>query len=701
MSPLIRFVLLILAVISLLGCRAGSAEESYVSETFPSEPNTATDDAPLLRVGGDHKYPPFEFINDRGLPDGFNIELLRRLSEIMNLHLSIELTTWTEARRRLREGEVDMLAGMYRTPQRDALHDFTVPHFIASYGLFVRDGSPVRQIDDLDEATILVHQGDLGHDFVLQQNLGGSMVAVPEWPEVLRALSDGRGDAAVFGMAQGMKELRERGYRNVHMLETPLFERPYAMAVAEGDSELLAKLNEGLSILKSTGEFDKIYQRWFGVLEPTPWWSRRGARITFIALGSLLFIVALGGIWVLALRREVRKKTTQLETALEDSESSKRELEFANQTKLRFLANVSHELRTPLHGVMGMTELLSKTELDVAQRSLLQKVDDASRQLFRVLSDLLDFSRSVSGRLSIEPETFKLQELPRWLEPTLRNLAEAEGLAFEFSARLPEAEVNGDRQRIGQVLTNLATNAVKFTREGTVSLELLHENEELRITVSDTGPGIAKEDKNKIFDPFVQSGSARSHPAGGLGLGLSIVKSLVDEMEGSIEIDSEENHGATFLVSLPLPLATSDAPAKEETNSTRMLPVSDLSVLIAEDEAINRLYLATFLSSSGAKVTQTKNGEDALAAASSGQYDVILMDISMPKMDGIEAARRIRAWEQETGAAQTPIVALTAHAHAEQVQECYDAGMTAYLSKPYREYEVFTVLERVLTEPTG
>ncbi|MFP4302990.1 MAG: transporter substrate-binding domain-containing protein [Spirochaetaceae bacterium] len=693
----IRFALLILAALPILGCSDAGRGERYFSETSPSQSAGDDSDAQLLRVGGDHQYPPFEFLNDSGAPDGFNIEILRRLAEIMDLHISIELTAWTEARRRLEAGEIDMLSGMYRTPERDALHDFTVPHFIASYGLFVRDGSPVRGSEDLADATILVHQGDLGHDYAMEHRLGRSVVAVPEWPDVLEALSEGHGDVAIYGMAQGMKELRERGYRNIRMLETPLFERPYAMAVPEGERQLLAKLNEGLSILKSSGEFDEIYQRWFGVLEPRPWWSRRGARMTFIALGALFLMVALAGVWVFALRREVRRKTSQLTTALKESESSKRELEAANQTKLRFLANVSHELRTPLHGVMGMTELLSKTELDNEQRSWLQRVDDASRQLFRVLSDLLDVSRSAAGQLSIEPKDFPLHELPRWLEPTLRDLAETEGLVFDFSTELPEVTVHGDRERIVQILTNLGTNAVKFTEEGTVSLELRYEGEQLAVKVSDSGGGIGEEDITRIFDPFIQTGEGKGHPAGGLGLGLSIVRSLTEEMGGTVEVDSELNRGTTFLVRLPLPQSVSEAQSNKTARPERAPRVSELSVLIAEDEAINRLCLASFLSSSGAKVTQAKNGEEAVRVARTTPCDLILMDVSMPKMDGVEASRRIRVWEKETGASETPIIALTAHAHAKQVQECYDAGMTAYLSKPYRERELYTVIEKVLT----
>lgn len=699
----IRLLVLLLTLVAFFGCTQIGGNDRYFSETFPSQSVVADTDAPLVRVGGDHSYPPFEFVNNRGVPDGFNIEILRRVAEIMHLHLSIELTPWAEARRRLQDGEVDMLAGMYRTPTRDALHDFTVPHFIASYGLFVRDGSRVQGAEELNDATIIVHRGDLGHEFVLQQGLGGSVLALPEWPDVIQALSLGKGDAAVFGMAQGMREIRNRGYRNVHMIETPLFQRPYAMAVSEGNSELLAQLNEGLSILKATGEFDEIYRRWFGVLVAQPWWSTRGARIAFVVLGALLLAVAVTGVWLLLLRNEVRRKTAQLTAALKESESSKRELELGNQTKIRFLANVSHELRTPLHGVMGMTDLLSKTDLDGAQRSLLNNVEDASQQLHRVLSDLLDLSRSVAGRLSIERATFNLNDLTRWLEPTLRHLAEGEGLSFEFSAELPEMMMHGDRERIGQILINLATNAVKFTDEGTVSVALRYEDEKLLIRVSDTGPGIPKEEQETIFDPFMQSERGRAHRAGGLGLGLSIVRSIVDQMQGTIEIESERDRGTTFFVRLPLKRAEPASPlpgradkesrAEYEESGAHPIPVA---VLVAEDEAINRLYLTAFLSRSGATITAASNGQEAVEAATSGEFDLILMDISMPKMDGLEATRRIRAWEKKNESTPTPIVALTAHAHAEQVELCYSAGMTAYLSKPYREQAVLKVIEELL-----
>jgi ABC-type amino acid transport substrate-binding protein len=365
-------------------CHVHDPDDRFFSVTIPMQdiaPEDSTNGDRARRslvAGGDHQYPPFEFLDDQGQPDGFNIAVLERIAAIMDLDITIELSVWSEARRRLEEGEVDMLGGMYRTAAREQLHDFSIPLFIASYGLFVPDGSPIRGAGDLYDAVIIVHEGDLAHDYVLEEGIGAEVLAVPEWPDVLRALAEGRGDCAIFGMGQGMREIRRAEYRDIRMFETPLFRRAYSMAVAKGDAERLAILNEGLGVLKASGEFDRIYQEWFGILETRSWWYTSQARnlMMVVAVGILLTLVILG--WVVLLRRQVHRKTTQLSEALVESERIQHELERANETKTRFLANVSHELRTPLHGVMGMTDLLVKTELDADQSNLVSMIQGAS-----------------------------------------------------------------------------------------------------------------------------------------------------------------------------------------------------------------------------------------------------------------------------------------------------------------------------------
>ncbi|MFP4115034.1 MAG: transporter substrate-binding domain-containing protein [Spirochaetales bacterium] len=676
-------------VILLSSCEGATTRSAPYFETIPATPSPS-EPARSVLVGGDHLYPPFEFLDDDGDPAGFNIDLVRRIAEIMNLDITISLVPWSEARSRLAAGEIDMLAGMYRTEERDRLYDFTVPHFVATYAVFVPVSSDIDEPADLDDKAIVVHRGDLGHDFVVEQGLGRSVILVDDWPDVIEELASGRGDAAIFGMGQGMRELRRSQRRSIRMIESPILRRPYGMAVREGDAELLAILNEGLGILKATGEFDAIYQEWFGVLEEPLWWETPAAKTVAWLFGVGAILALLGAVWVVFLRREVRRKTKALQAALDESARAQDELRDANEAKSRFLANVSHELRTPLNGVMGMTDLLAETNLSDPQRRYLGMIERAAQQLYRVLSDLLDTTRKETEQLSVSPAPFDLEDVVQWIEPTLRASAEEKDLEFRLAYDGPPRTVYGDRERIAQIAINLAVNAIKFTETGSVSVTMRYANETLVLIVEDTGIGIPEHARERVFDPFVQG---RTDEIGGLGLGLSIVKALVPRLGGSMDVRSEPNRGTRFTVSLPLPLVAS--PETTDAEETRRASV-ELSVLVVEDEAINRLYLTRVLEHAGYRVVAVTNGAKALEAWKDDSFHVVLMDVSMPVMNGLDATRELRARETGDGRERTPVIALTAHAFPEDVERCREAGMDGYVAKPYNERALFAEIDRVV-----
>ncbi|TVR05093.1 MAG: response regulator [Spirochaetaceae bacterium] len=691
----VRLALLGVGLIGLLAACGVRSEPTIAVPTAAVEGVGYDSLLPHLLVGGDHAYPPFEFLNDHGEPDGFNIELVRRIAEIMDLSITIELTEWSEARRRLEHGEVGMLTGMYRTPTREQMHSFTVPHFVASYALFVPRSSTALQLDDVADGVIIVHKGDLAHDFVLENGIGREIVAVDNWNEVLIRLDAGGGDAALFGMGQGAREIQRLRLRNIRMIEAPILRRPYAMAVPRDDAQLLAVLNEGLNVLKSTGEFDAMYQRWFGLLEYAPWWRTRPGR-TVIGLATIGIGVSLAALlWVMLLRRRVARKTAELRHALEESEATQRELERASRTKSRFLANVSHELRTPLNGVMGMTDLLSRTSLDHDQRHLTEMIGGASGQLYRVLSDLLDVSHAEAGSLSIARSPFRLSSLIRWLEPTLRGIDRREGVSLGFAFDGPDATVHGDSERIAQIVINLVTNAIKFTERGSVDVAIRHRDDTLEIDVEDTGCGIEPGDLERVFEPFARVVRKGETVIGGLGLGLSIVRSLVGLLGGTVNVDSTPSLGSRFHVALPLPICAEEKPFSPEPSHGGS---DGLSVLVAEDEAINRLYLTQLLKNHACTVASASNGREAADAAITNRFDLILMDLSMPVLDGLGATRMIREWENEHGAPRQPIIALTAHAYPEHIEQCLGAGMDGYVAKPYTEASLTAEIKRVTSE---
>lgn len=701
-------VLAVAAVVLILALRAREPETPVFVPLSASQGLTDSLAAEEVLVRGDWGYPPFEYLNDAGEPDGFNVDILTRIGEIMGIDVRISLGPWDEVRGEIERGEIDALAGMYRTEERDERVDFSIPHFISSYGVFVPDDSDIRSTDDIGDRRILVQAQDLGHDYLVENDIGAEIVTVDEWESVLPALADDEADCAVMGMVQGMRLLRDEGFRNVRALSEPLLQRSYCIAVREGDRELLQLFNEGLNLLKTSGEYDEIYEEWFGIYE-----SRTSVNPTLVrALAAGILVLALVliaiALWTHSLRRQVHRQTASLWEAME-------QLEQANETKDRFLAGVSHELRTPLHGIMGMVELMEKTDLDSEQAELTGTMKTATGQLHRVLSDLIDISRIESGKLSLEASAFSLGDLTDWIAPTLSGAAQEKGLGLEISVDGDrDTTLVADKERIVQVILNLADNAIKNTDTGGVDVRIAHEaraagehevegeaagnDGAITVRVRDTGRGISPSDHRRIISAFTQLEDSTGALTPGLGLGLSIVKSITELMGGSIDVESVPEEGTTFAVRLPV--AGGGTPRQRErtvegAETAAVRGQTSGRVLIAEDEAINRLYLEHLLAAHGWETTAATDGEEALEQLAVGAFDLVFMDLSMPRVGGLEATRRHRERESGSGSARTPVIALTAHAYRENRQECIDAGMDGFVTKPFSENALWREIERV------
>ena len=360
--------------------------------------------------------------------------------------------------------------------------------------------------------------------------------------------------------------------------------------------------------------------------------------------------------------------------------------EAANRAKSEFLANMSHEIRTPLNGVVAMAEALAGRDLREQDRELVNIIRSSGVTLERLLSDILDVARIESGKVTIEPAPFDLEEASRDVSALWAPLAMGKGveLRLEYDPALPR-RVLGDAVRLRQVLTNLVSNALKFTQEGSVTLKVARtEGDRVRFTVLDTGIGFDAEFKSRIFHRFQQEDGSITRRFGGSGLGLAISDDLVRLMGGELDCDSPPGEGARFWFDLFLPTATDEAPneAVQAAPPPSMERAGAPRVLLADDHPANRKVVEVMLEPLGVELTTVEDGAQALAAFREGGFDLVLMDMQMPIMDGLTATTEMRAHERRIGAEPTPILMLTANAMSEHVEASHRAGADGHLTKP-------------------
>ncbi|HNP45788.1 MAG TPA: PAS domain S-box protein [Panacibacter sp.] len=415
------------------------------------------------------------------------------------------------------------------------------------------------------------------------------------------------------------------------------------------------------------------------------WWLISGAPI-FNETG-----VFTGSIGIHLDITEQKNLEQQLRVAKKDAEES-------SMAKEVFLANMSHEIRTPMNAIMGMSRQLKKTILDEKQRGQLNAITSASENLLVIINDILDFSKIESGKLTLERIGFRIREVIEHCGQVVEYKLREKGLRFESFIASSMADVFiGDPYRLNQVLLNLLSNAIKFTEKGNISisctLESQSENHQLvNIAVTDTGIGMTEEFMDSLFSKFSQEDESISRRFGGTGLGMSISKQLVEMMGGQIRVDSKKGFGTSIYISLRLRIGSADdLPAREDTLSDSSI-LKGSKLLLAEDNEMNRIVANTILEQYGAVVDNAFNGNEAINMLNAAKYDLVLMDVRMPEMDGLEATAFIR----QNISTSLPVIALTANALKQEQEKCLKAGMNDFLSKPFDEEDLVKMIAKWL-----
>ena len=368
-----------------------------------------------------------------------------------------------------------------------------------------------------------------------------------------------------------------------------------------------------------------------------------------------------------------------------DLQAAREEALKAANVKSEFLSNMSHEIRTPLNVIAGTADLIAENP-GAAEPKQFEVLKNSSRILLNTVNDILDYSRFEFGQVILAEDVFEIRHVIHEVADILRPSAAAKGLALEVQLQnLPERIV-GDRHRLEQLILNLVNNAVKFTDHGRISIEAESKSECLSISVRDTGIGIPSETLPRIFSRFEQGDAVLTKGRSGTGLGLAIVKQILTLMNGQIQVDSAPGKGSCFTIELPLRVAaetfSGSNSVQKRSSDTNSVDLRNLKVLLVDDSYENRYLIKKYFEGTGAEIVEKVNGLEAVHAVEQTAFDLILMDIQMPEMDGYEATREIRRRERDTFRARTPIIALTAFALEQEVQKCLHSGCDSHLAKP-------------------
>ncbi|WP_420904149.1 ATP-binding protein [Candidatus Magnetaquiglobus chichijimensis] len=649
-----------------------------------------------LRLGIDPAWPPIEFLDAQGQYAGIASAFIGHLAQSLGFTAQpVQGLAWPQVLAQIRTGEIDLIPAITPTEQRAHYIRFTKPYIQFPAVIISRkeDGRFIGGIGDLIGLKFGVLQGYVIHEHLQQDHPELTPILYSSLAKGLMDLSSGDLDAFIDNLGSITYTIDQMGLTNLKIVAPT----PYSFTLAIGvskhlPSEVVTALDRALDAMTHEDKA-AIKNRWlairyeFGIDWREVWY--------WILVSVILIALVLGAI--LHWNRRLRQARELAETA--------------NQAKSEFLSNMSHEIRTPLNAILGMADILWESELNDVQRGYVRIFRSAGENLLGVINDILDISKIESGRFCIDHVPFLLPELLEVCREIQSARARQKGLTLHLGIEpsVPEA-MRGDPMRLRQILLNLLGNAIKFTETGSIYLTVRPVDSPggpspvkgqiwISFAVRDTGIGIPPDRLEGIFNSFAQADTSITRRFGGTGLGLAIVKQLVIKMGGTIEVESQPNAGSTFRVVLPLMLSSRAEyeQAEQERRSAESMPKAlRLShrprILLADDTEENRLLFGAYLEKTPYEVVMVENGAEALACLRNEPFDLVLMDVQMPVMDGLTVTRIWRA--EEPHDRHLPIVALTAYALTENIAQSLDAGCDTHLSKPVRKRVLLATIER-------
>ncbi len=539
----------------------------------------------IVVVGGDRGYPPYEFLDEEGRPSGFNVELTQAIARVMGMEVEIRLGAWSEMRQALARGNVDIVQGMVPSKERAAEVDFALPHAVVHQSIWNRSkGEPITSVEQMRDREVIVMRGSIMHDFMLQQEVAARLIPVDSLADALRLLASGKHDCALVAKLPGQYLIGKLGLGNIEPVARPLLAHDYGYAVRKGNRELLARFNDGLSILKESGEYQQLYRKWLGVLEPPllPW--SRIIRYGILAVAPLLLVLGGTVIWNRTLKNEVALRTAALEKEVAERQRAMDELKVQQRQLIQadkmtslgiLVSGVAHEVNNPTGLILLNLPHLQKSWEDAEpvleehyrlrgdfrlgwlQYSRMRKeipqmfaeMQDGARRIKRIVEDLKDFARRDDADLSAAVDLNAVVAAAlRLVDNSIRQATRR--LSVDYGAEMPC--FRGNHQRIEQVVVNLVLNACQALPDAESGIFLRTwydaERRSVLLEVRDEGVGITPEQLPHLTDPFFTT----KRETGGTGLGLSVSAGIVKEHGGSLAFCSAVGAGMTVTLALPV-----------------------------------------------------------------------------------------------------------------------------------------------------
>ena len=556
----------------------------FCSNTTVVAEEPVSPDLPV-RIGGDYNYPPYEYLDPDGLPTGYNIELSQAISRVMGMEINIQLGSWGEMRQALERGDVDILMGMAHTKERESEVNFSIPHAKVHQSIWIRDeNETIRTVDDLTGQEVIVMKGSVMHDFMLENEIAADLFMVQTLADALSLLASGQHDCALVAKLPGEYLLSNPNLDHIHPIARPLVAQDYGFAVKKGNLELLARFNEGLALLKKSGEYRQIREKWLGVLQPEPISLKHIIRYGALVIGPLLLVLVAFALWSRTLRRQVALRTEELEREVSERMRSAEELQIRQKQLLHadkmtslgvLVSGVAHEINNPNGLIQLSLPQLSKAYQNIEPildahyqkqgdfklgwfdysrmrqeiPKMLQEMLESSNRIKRIVEDLKDFARrNDSGLDDMVDLNEVIRSALRLVDNTLHK--STRHFRVDYSPELPRFRGNG--HRIEQVVVNLILNACQALTSMEQAIELrtfaLPEEGMVALEICDQGCGLDEETLQRITDPFFTT----KREIGGTGLGLSVSDGIVKDHRGRLEFSGKVDQGMTVRLLLPI-----------------------------------------------------------------------------------------------------------------------------------------------------